>query len=324
MNVSSIETSFVTYKKKDYCVFLLKHRKKKVPILINKSFYHLLNEYDNWKCDKTHKISCSKIIDGVEKKIYLHNLLLKNNSNKKISHINKINNDNRIENLTYVTKNNININKNKRKRTIKIFKNNLTQRIPTYVWYQKSDGSHGDRFVVKLGNKIFKTTSSKKISLKCKLEEAKHIVNVLRKKYPKYFSKCSVNGELNEIGKKLYLSYCKILEIFNPFHSYDEQKKLQNVTTKLLKHVKLKSYHEEHRLNDKFRDYKKRYKQVPKCISCLPDYCYYRKQTQIRGECFIIKNHPKCPYWSTSTSKKIPILNKFHVLMDKIVSIKNI
>jgi len=47
--------------------------------------------------------------------------------------------------------------------------------IPKHIWYVKANGNHGDRFAIefKTENIVWKTTSSKKISLKDKLEAAK-------------------------------------------------------------------------------------------------------------------------------------------------------
>jgi hypothetical protein len=47
--------------------------------------------------------------------------------------------------------------------------------IPRHIWYIKSHGAHGDRFAIefKSENICWKTSSSKKISLKEKLNQAK-------------------------------------------------------------------------------------------------------------------------------------------------------
>ena len=51
----------------------------------------------------------------------------------------------------------------------------------------KPNGSHGDRFMVEIGDVKWKTTSSKKLSLKYKLEEAKLFLRQLKRESPELF-----------------------------------------------------------------------------------------------------------------------------------------
>ena len=62
----------------------------------------------------------------------------------------------------------------------------LPEEIPRHIWYIKAHGAHGDRFAIefKSENLCWKTTSSKKISLKQKLEEAKDKLKELYVNYP--------------------------------------------------------------------------------------------------------------------------------------------
>jgi hypothetical protein len=62
--------------------------------------------------------------------------------------------------------------------------------LPRNVWYMPANGSHGDRFVVEfkgipdVGNLEVKTTSSKSVATRTKLEEAIAIKNNLLEHYP--------------------------------------------------------------------------------------------------------------------------------------------
>lgn len=74
------------------------------------------------------------------------------------------------------------------------------------------------------GKRVFrkKSTKSKKISLKKKLDEAKEILENLKTTNPKWFENRCLNGELSEEGQKLHDSYFEILKLANiedPFNS---------------------------------------------------------------------------------------------------------
>ena len=89
--------------------------------------------------------------------------------------------------------------------------------IPSFIWYAKSDNSHGERFIVKIGDIIWKTTSSNKLSLKYKLEEAKKYFRTFKEKYPNNINILSMNGDLNNNGKELYDSFFDIVK----YHNYN-------------------------------------------------------------------------------------------------------
>ena len=87
------------------------------------------------------------------------------------------------------------INYKKKKRTVKLPEgcNIEPNELPTYIWYLKENGSHGSRFSVEVGNIKWKTTSSKKVSLRYKLEEAKKFLRELKKTNSDLFNKSSFN-----------------------------------------------------------------------------------------------------------------------------------
>ena len=60
----------------------------------------------------------------------------------------------------------------------------------------------------------------------------------------------------------------------------------------------------------------------------IPKYCYYKPESEKRGDKFIIDRHPKLVeqgirQWATLESKKISIQDKFKSLMDKIKELEN-
>lgn len=144
-------------------------------------------------CSK--KYISSGVIDNTSRKeLFLHNLvanILDHNGKgqtETIDHINRIGLDNRKENLRILTQAEQNMNQTKRKRNIILPEGCEIQpsEIPRHIWYIKAQGHHGDRFAIefKTENICWKTTSSKSITLKEKLNEAKKKLLEFYKEYP--------------------------------------------------------------------------------------------------------------------------------------------
>ena len=74
----------------------------------------------------------------------------------------------------------------------------------------KPDISHGERFLVEVGDVSWKTTSSRNLSLKYKLEEAKKYLRNLKQKRPDLFEEYSMNGDLNKYGLEQLTSFFEI------------------------------------------------------------------------------------------------------------------
>ena len=136
-----------------------------------------------------------------------------NTLNKPILHINKIGIDNRISNLSYDTHDkHIQKNLKKKSRTISLPKKCgiIPENLPSYVWYVKEDSSHADRFMVDVGDVNWKSTGSKKVSLKYKLEETKKYMRHLKNARPDLFNEYSMNGDLNKNGVGLLDDFLNI------------------------------------------------------------------------------------------------------------------
>jgi hypothetical protein len=134
--------------------------------------------------------------------------------NKPIIHINNIHYDNRLINLQYDTPNKCySKNIKKKKRTIDLESYNIdVNKLPTYIWYVKPDKTHGDRFMIDIPDEIkWKTTSSKKVSLLYKLEEAKKFLRNIHKKRPDIFDNYSMNGDLTHHAQILYNDYHSLI-----------------------------------------------------------------------------------------------------------------
>lgn len=205
-----------------YTVMPIKYNNHTLPVLLDTIDYKKINGLNkNWKCNQNNAIYCTHTSNGVTKDIFLHELVMKLKTgkqlNKPIVHINRINLDNRRENLIYDLPNkDINKVMKKKKRIIDlpIESGILARELPTYVWYMKPDKTHGERFVVDIGDINWKTTSSKDVPLRDKLDEAKNYLKNLQKTKPNLFEDYSMNGDYTKLGKELLESYYNIIHKF--------------------------------------------------------------------------------------------------------------
>lgn len=235
-----MDHNVVNYDNKKYGIIKITYQSHEIPTILNYNDYTQIKKMNvKWKCNNSGYVYCNYINNGVSKDIYLHELVMALNnkkSNHSILHINKIGVDNRLENLMFDTPDKeMNKNIKKKTRTIKLPKNCGVEpnQIPTYIWYMKADDSHGERFVVDIGNFKWKTTSSKDLSLKYKLEEAKLFMRELLRHNPKLIDEYSMNGDLTKEGKELLKTFYDIIHLagFKHIKRIDSG----NSTRKLLK-----------------------------------------------------------------------------------------
>jgi hypothetical protein len=235
----------INYNDKDYIAVDFKYKNNKIPIILDEKYFDkILKLNKSWKISNNGFITSSHICDGENIEINLHEVVMalynkENNLEKKnynILHLNKLNIDNRIENLIYdspdkLTKKNL----RKKKRIIEFSKssNIKADDIPSFIWYLKPNDTHDERFIIELGDVKWKTTSSSKLSLKYKLEEGKKFLRELKEARSDLFEDNSMNGEFNAEGKKLLLSFFDIAKEAG----YDNIKRLttDNLTDKYLK-----------------------------------------------------------------------------------------
>jgi hypothetical protein len=323
----------VNHNDKSYIIFDYKQNAN-IPIIIDANIYNVILKLDkSWNInDKGFVIAKYKLNDGSNKEITLHDIVMMTIEKDKykykpIVHINKLGFDNRYENLMYDEINkdiNKNMRKNmrKKKRTIELpddcgFD---VKKIPTYIWYLKPDETHGERFVVNIGDINWKTTSSNSFCLKYKLEEAKKYLRHLKTKRPDLFEDHSMNGDLNKIGLDLLKSFDQIVRKHGYKINLDE---IRTNTDDLLaedtnglsqaeKYI-LKKYSPDAntssnaKLNyDKFLD---------SLNESLPEHCYYA--SHMSGEYLYIEGHPNCKR-ILKTTKSLNVL-----FNDKMKELKN-
>lgn len=210
----------ISYNNKKYSIIKVQYKSIIVPIIIDRDIYDKIKDTKrNWIITNNGMIY-TNINDN---NIYLHEIvyILKNGKNKyPLIHINKIPLDNRIENLMEDKQNkDIKKNLNKKSRTIKL-KNIDVDKIPSFVWYMKDDGNHGERFQIKLGSINWKCTSCDKLSLRYKLEETKKYLRQYKEKNNIEFLENSMNSDLNIHGIRLKKEFYKMLDNINMKYEY--------------------------------------------------------------------------------------------------------
>ena len=183
----------VIYNDTKYVVGKVKHLDSFVYFVIDDEDYSKIKEY-SWHYISNSYISHTVPVDDKRRELYLHNLILNRlgfpgkGSKETVDHINRIGLDNRKENLRISTQSEQNINQSKRKRNITLPEDSEinVEEIPRHIWYVKANGHHGDRFAIefKTENITWKTTSSKSVSLKDKLQQAKDKLNEYYQLYP--------------------------------------------------------------------------------------------------------------------------------------------
>lgn len=158
-------------------------------------------------------------------------------TNKPIIHKNRINLDNRYENLMYDTSDKeITKNLEKKDRIIDLKGAGINAKnLPSFVWYLKPDSSHGERFMVKLDTINWKSPSSKDLSLRYKLEATKKFLRQKIKENPGLIKKFSLNGDLNDAGLGLSKSFYNLIHQVAGGRYKKYQMKENNSTLNILK-----------------------------------------------------------------------------------------
>ena len=147
-----------------------------------------------WHYASNSYIATSVLVDvdvsgtTVQKKreLYLHNLLMKPRPQEAVQHISKNGLDNRRENLRLVDAGTLN-NQTKKRRNVELpsMCGIRPEEIPKHIWYVQANGYHRDRFAIEFKTEgiLWKSTSSKDVSLKEKLESAKKHLEILYTEY---------------------------------------------------------------------------------------------------------------------------------------------
>ena len=209
----------IDYADKKYVIGSVKYNDTTVNFIIDDEDYLKIKDL-SWHYISNAYIAHNIAIDGKQKALYLHNMVMNRiefpgkGSKQTVDHINRNGLDNRKENLRIVTQSEQNGNQKKKSRNIVLPENSglTADDIPKHIWMSKANGSHGERFVIefKTENVLWKSTSSKSVSLTDKLNSAKEKLQELHVKYPHLNPD---NKEKNDIIQSLTTSYNKIIEL---------------------------------------------------------------------------------------------------------------
>lgn len=334
-----LEGQKVRYKNKTYAVIPVKYKSTKWPVVIDyEDFERIKYINKNWKINTEGFVSCAHTLNGVTKEVFLHEIIMalkvKSEGKKKqhcpVLHINRIGIDNRRENLMYDTRlKDINKNLKKKSRTVSLPEESgvTVDELPTYVWYMKPHGTHGERFMVEIGDITWKTTASKKLSLRYKLEEAKMFLRQLKDDRPDLFEDFSMNGDYNKEGAELRKSFYGLVN--RAGYSQLQYTELKSKTEKLLKptitNQKEKQLLEEQgNIIEQLGSGQKRrtLSNLPSDSGVskleIPQYVYYRPENGARGDYFVIEGHPllKGKIYQSTSSKNYSTREKFDQILD--------
>jgi len=152
------------------------------PIVKDRSWHYASGSY----------IATSVNVDisgGTKKReIYLHNLLLQSSAEQTVQHISKNGLDNRRQNLRLVESSVASVGHAKKKRNVELppMCGIKPEEIPKHIWYVQANGYHRDRFAIEFKTEgiLWKSTSSKEVSLKDKLDDAKKHLELLYETFP--------------------------------------------------------------------------------------------------------------------------------------------
>ncbi len=214
-----IEYNNVVYNNKEYTIGSLTSKGEEIKFVFDTEDFNKI-EGRSWHYSSNRYISHGIIIDGKKKELYLHNIIMNRlgfpgkGSKETVDHINRNGLDNRKENLRIISQSEQNLNQSKKTRRIELPEDSGINPadIPKHIWYVKSNGNHGDRFAIefKTENITWKTTSSKMLLLKEKLQMA---IEKLKELYITYPHLNPSNEETITKINELNDSYNKIINL---------------------------------------------------------------------------------------------------------------
>lgn len=197
----------VEYKDKKYVICTIQCGKRDIDFLVDYDDYEKVTQHE-WHV-VTGKYIGSTVYDdkGKRREMYLHNIILNRPLDKTVTsveHINRNGFDNRKENLRICTQSEQNIFTLGKRRNVILPQGCgvKVEEIPKHIWYVRAHGQHGDRFAIEFKTEglLWKSTSSKKVDLPEKLQDAREKLQELYEIYPHLnpkFEEARINA-LNE------------------------------------------------------------------------------------------------------------------------------
>lgn len=186
----------VSYNQSDYYVGKIKFNDSYIYSIIDAEDYIKIGS-SSWHVVTGAYIGTNRMIDGKKKTLYLHNHIMNRDAflgrgqETTLDHLNGIGFDNRKVNLREISQSLQNINTRQRMRKITNLPDGLQPSdIPRNIWYIPPNGGHGERFAVEfkgiplVGDIVKKTSSSKEISTRQKLQHAIEIRDEILEENP--------------------------------------------------------------------------------------------------------------------------------------------
>jgi hypothetical protein len=184
----------IVYNNKQYCIGVITSSKGVIQFLIDGDDSEKVKERSWHISSAGYVVSYYPTDDGI-KQLLLHNFVMNRltfpgkGATETVDHINRNPLDNRKANLRIISQTEQNINQHKKPRNIVKLPEDSginPDDIPRHIWYMKANGGHGDRFAIefKTEHLVWKTSSSKKLTLQQKLNQAKEKLQELYIQYP--------------------------------------------------------------------------------------------------------------------------------------------
>lgn len=183
----------VYYNLMEYIVGTIQFKGDDIQFVIDKDDFDKIKD-KMWHFMSGNYISSGIIHDNKKKELYLHNVIMNREgfpgkgATESVDHINRNGLDNRKENLRIISQTQQNLNQSKKKRSV-ILPTGCpitADDIPKHIWYVRANGLHGDRFAIEFKTEglVWKSTSSKNISIQEKLKQAKEKLQEYYLQYP--------------------------------------------------------------------------------------------------------------------------------------------
>lgn len=190
-----IDYRHITYKDKEYTVGTLQFNGEDIEFVIDKEDFDKIKDRA-WHFASGHYIANTyyEQITKRKRELYLHNLVMNRlehpgkGATETVDHINRNGLDNRKENLRIISQSDQNLNQSKKKRSVLLPPGCPIEPndIPKHIWYVRANGLHGDRFAIEFKTEglVWKSSSSKRISIHEKLKQAKEKLQEFYIQYP--------------------------------------------------------------------------------------------------------------------------------------------
>ena len=288
---------------------------------------------------------CHKI-DSKKTAYYLHNIVMDKavgggkGQQYTIDHRNRITHDNRKANLKLLSQSEQNENRKRQERTATLPKKCgfTLDDIPKYAYYRgpQPDG-HGNMFVIELqhGGKCetWQTSSSNKTPLIDKLAQCIKTLIDIEKTYPELVENKNLTANYSDDQLKLMKEFNEIISLTSYTCVKDNLIKIPKKITISYDIPGVSKDWKEYldTTNCAIKNGKSHKPSLlPKDCGITPDmvpkYCYYKPESDKRGDCFIIDKHPNFPagkrQWGTSSSKKITTQEKFDQMIKVLDNLK--